>query len=88
MKDAAEFAALRSELSQFRTGSVINEDGTRGAPDKSFFKPTKLTDYFGEVLAANAIMVGYRFPGRVRGLSTSETYTLYVHLEIVFRVLG
>ncbi len=89
IKNSTEFANLRSVLSQYRTGSTVNSsDGTRGSPDKTFFKPTFMADFFGEALGSKAIMTGYRFDGRVSRISGSAAYSLWVNLTIVFRILG
>jgi hypothetical protein len=85
--DIAELTAIRSHVSEFRTGQSIDAAGNRSAIDPAKMKASKLTDYFGEVETATAKVIGAVF-GPVRRLSNDATFTYICELTVTFRVLA
>ena len=81
------YKAIVSELSEYQTGQSIDANGNYGAVAPAKMKATKLTDYFGTVVAARATMARAVL-GRVHKLSNDETYEYMGELTISFRVLA
>lgn len=89
IKDATEYAALRSVLSLYRTGSTIDSStGVHGAVNVTYLKPTILKDNYGKAMGAAVLMQGYQFEGMTDRLSAPVGYLYGVYLTIVFKILG
>lgn len=62
-KTAAIFESMRQELNERMHGS-LRADGVLQAADPSMIKPTQFTDFDGTVVAAKAVVAGWRPGGR------------------------
>jgi hypothetical protein len=78
--------AIAAELNRYRHGSG-RTNGTLQAPLLNYIRPTRLTDFWGNVMSEKATVAEWR-SGQIRRLSGSEPYTYALDLTVKFRLLG
>ncbi len=82
-KTAAIFEDIRQELNQRMHGS-LRTDGVLGAADPSMIKPTQFTDFDGTVVAAKAVVSGWRPRGRrFRNSEWAIIQKLIIELDVL-----
>lgn len=79
------FNTILCELDQRKSGHLRDSAGALGAFDPQYIKPTKLTDFDGSVIAADATLTNWRMTGR--GIRTNTSWT-FAPIVIEFGVLA
>jgi len=78
--------AIASDLNRYLHGSA-RTGGTLAAPLLNYLRPTRLTDFWGNVMSEAATVADWR-SGQLRRLSGSDPYTYALDLMVKFKLLG